>query len=151
MSIVYKPISAFQTHSLRQRILRPQQPIQEMVYPHDDNPDSFHIGAFLGDRIVGIASIYTESPEGEMGFGDWRLRGMAVEEEMRGRDLGKELVNACLKHVSMKKGARLWCNARTPAMGFYFKLGFEKVGKEFDIEGIGPHYQAQSILEKTQS
>ncbi|EST36322.1 hypothetical protein N566_16465, partial [Streptomycetaceae bacterium MP113-05] len=39
------------------------------------------------------------------------------------------------------RGARLmWCNGRTGARGFYERHGYEAVGEEFVIEGVGPHY-----------
>jgi hypothetical protein len=34
----------------------------------------------------------------------------------------------------------VWCNARTPAVGFYEKLGFSTIGEEFELPPIGPHY-----------
>jgi predicted GNAT family N-acyltransferase len=36
---------------------------------------------------------------------------------------------------------RLWCNARTPAVGFYERHGWTTVGEEFDVPPIGPHYR----------
>lgn len=34
----------------------------------------------------------------------------------------------------------MWCNGRTVARGFYERHGYEAVGDEFVIEGVGPHH-----------
>ena len=143
MEIHYDPIKPEQTHVLRQKILRPHQPIEEMVYPLDSEAGSFHVGALLGDCLVGIASVYPESQAGELNQGEWRIRGMAVEEELQGRGVGRGLVQKCIEYAQAQKAQSLWCNARTSAIGFYFTLRFEQVGEEFNIAGIGPHYVAE--------
>ena len=146
MDIYYKPIQAKQTHLLRQKILRPNQPIEEMVYPLDSVAGSFHLGAFLKDQLVGIVSVYPESQKGELNQGLWRIRGMAVDSGYQGHGIGRSLIKEC-KEILKGKGAKtVWCNARTTAIQFYITLGFEKVGEEFEIEGIGPHYIAQLKL-----
>jgi hypothetical protein len=34
----------------------------------------------------------------------------------------------------------VWCNARSPARGFYEREGFTIEGDTFEIAGIGPHF-----------
>jgi hypothetical protein len=34
----------------------------------------------------------------------------------------------------------VWCNARTPAAGFYGRAGFATEGEEFELPSIGPHF-----------
>lgn len=122
---------------LRHRILRPGQDPEATVYPGDADPDTVHLGAFEGDRLVGIASLYHEPRLGRSG--GWRLRGMAVEREARGRGFGVALLAASVDHVAAAGGDEVWCNAREAAVGFYRRCGFEVVGEEFDIPGIGRH------------
>jgi len=122
---------------LRHRILRPGQDLEATVYPGDSDPDTVHLGAFDGDRLVGITSLYHEARPGRSG--GWRLRGMAVEGRARGRGFGVALLAACVDHVTATGGAEIWCNAREGAVGFYRRSGFEVVGEEFDIPGLGCH------------
>lgn len=136
-------ISAEQTHPLRQSILRPHQPLNEMAYPFDQEEGSCHFGAFIEKQLVGIASIYPESKDGEIHQGYWRLRGMAVDSSLQGKGVGRQLVEACLNYAQGKNAKSVWCNARTSAVGFYLSLGFRQVGEEFEIKGIGPHYFAE--------
>jgi predicted GNAT family N-acyltransferase len=63
----------------------------------------------------------------------------ATSGEARGKGVGRALLAACLEHVATEGGGEVWCNARAEALGFYAAAGFEVVGEEFEIPGIGPH------------
>jgi predicted GNAT family N-acyltransferase len=142
-----RPIPAAATHPIRMEILRPGQPPESVVYPGDDDPDTVHFGAISkGDDLVGIASLYAE-PRADGGPSPgWRLRGMATAAGVRGRGVGRALVDACVAHVAANGGGELWCNARVPALGFYAGAGFEVVSDEFEIEGIGAHVVMRTFV-----
>lgn len=127
---------------MRQRVLRPHQPIEAMVYPGDDAPGTFHLAGFdPSGRVLGIASFYNKGPHPlDPQQGDWRLRGMAVEPAIQGAGLGTRLVHCGVEHIRERAGQRLWCNARVSAQDFYTRLGFKVQGDVFEIEPIGPHY-----------
>jgi predicted GNAT family N-acyltransferase len=133
--ILIRPVSAEEIRPLRHRILRPGQPFEETAYPGDDLPDTVHLGAFHGDRLVGIASLYREARNGP----GWRLRGMATDADVRGAGFGAALLAGCIDHVAASGGGELWCNARMVAVGFYRRAGFDVVSEEFDVPGIGAH------------
>ena len=142
MSYRIETISAEQTRPVRHEILRPGMPVESLVYPGDDNPDTFHKGTFDHSdgegALVCILSMYAEPVPGRDGPG-WRIRGMATLPAHRGLGLGAGLVEAAVAQAHAARVAPVWCNARTSAAGYYEKLGFERVGDEFEIEGIGPH------------
>ncbi|UQA59823.1 GNAT family N-acetyltransferase [Polyangium aurulentum] len=133
-------ISAAETRHLRRVVLRPHQRPEDLVYPGDDALDTLHLELSVGGEQRAVASMYREPPPGTQDAGAYRLRGMAVLPEDQGRGYGAALVQACVEHARQHGGTRLWCNARTTAAGFYRKLGFEAVGDEFELPGIGPHY-----------
>lgn len=133
-------ITAEETRPLRQRVLRPHQPPEAMVYPGDDHPDTLHLGAYMGEQQVGVASLYREAPPGEVDPAAWRLRGMAVAPELQGAGFGRALLERCVEHATEQGGTRVWCNARTSAARFYTVMGFAVVGDEFELPGIGPHH-----------
>ena len=138
--IVTRVISARETHPLRAAILRPGQPPASLVFHGDDAPETVHIGALDGDRIVGIGSLYREPPPGEDDPGAWRLRGMATAGDARRQGYGAAVLRACIEHVADRGGTSLWFNARTGALPFYRAMGFATRGEEFELSGIGPHY-----------
>lgn len=139
MSISVRQVPAESTHVMRQRILRAHQNLEEMDYPGDRDAETVHFGAFAGQELVGIASIYQQPWGRDPRPGDWRLRGMAVHESWRGAGVGTALLAACAKHIDSRAGKRLWCNARTPACGFYEGFGLSVQSEVWDGGSIGPH------------
>lgn len=133
-------VSAEDTRFLRHKVLRPRQAPEELVYPGDADEDSLHVGAFVDGGMVGVASVVRRPMAGESAQGAWQLRGMATLPDFRGRGLGAALLRACISHVARRGGSVIWCNARTPAVAFYRKLGFEARGAEFEIPVSGPHF-----------
>jgi GNAT superfamily N-acetyltransferase len=134
-----RPISVWQARTIRQEVLRPGLPASDSVYPADDSPLSVHLGAFEGERLVGVASFFPEAcPQFEARA--WRLRGMAVVEAARNRGLGSRLLAQGIAH-SIDAGVDIvWCNGRTSARSFYERHGFAAMGTEFSIRPSGPHY-----------
>jgi GNAT superfamily N-acetyltransferase len=144
---VLRPIAAADTRPLRRRILRPNQTEDELVYPGDDAPESLHVGAFDATVLLGVASVFRQSPEGAPDRPtDWRLRGMAVVPEARRRGIGKALLAACERHAQARGGTRLWFNARVDALAFYRALGYVEIGEEYELPGIGWHRFAERSL-----
>lgn len=133
--LLIRLVSAEEVRPLRHRVLRPGQAFDETAYPGDDLPDTVHLGAFDGVRLVGVASLYREGRDGP----GWRLRGMATDAGVRGGGYGAALLAGCVGHVAASGGGDLWCNARMSAVGFYRRAGFEILSEEFDVPGIGAH------------
>jgi GNAT superfamily N-acetyltransferase len=135
---------------LRSLVLRPGQPPAALVYEHDDHPLTLHAAAFEGDEIVGIATVHPQTPpeaqrgripESAYAAGEsFRLRGMASHPRVQGRGAGRAVLGKCFEHIRAHNAEYLWCNARLNAVGFYERMGFEAVGDQFDMPGIGPHY-----------
>jgi predicted GNAT family N-acyltransferase len=140
-----REVDAEAVRPLRHRVLRPAQAFEETVYPGDELEGTVHLGAFDGERLVGIASLYREDRAGGPA-GGWRLRGMATEADVRGRGFGAELLAGCGRWVAAAGGAELWCNARATAIGFYRRAGFEVVSDEFDVPGIGVHKVMRRVV-----
>ena len=138
-----RDISAEDTLTIRQAVLRPHQTVEDCVYPGDREPESFHLGCFIDDQLITIASVYRQT---ETRFGQfetteqYRLRGMATLPEFQKQGLGRAVLQACLTRVWTVGGVVLWCNARSTAAGYYRKMGFETIDSEFELPGIGPHY-----------
>jgi predicted GNAT family N-acyltransferase len=143
MTIEIREISAAETRPVRQRVLRPHQRPEELVYPGDEDADTFHLGAINAEGdVLAILSMYRHAQpplatEDEPSA--WRIRGMASVPEARGTGLGRDLVERARDRVWAAQRDPIWCNARENAFGFYEKLGFEIVGGIFEIDGIGPH------------
>jgi GNAT superfamily N-acetyltransferase len=140
-------VDALAGRELRMAVLRPGEDTREPMYELERDPATLHVAALgEGDEVLAVASAMAQGHPREPREGDWRVRGMATRPDRRGRGLGA-LVLAAIEDAARERGAlRLWCNARTPARGFYERAGFRAEGEEFEIPGIGPHFVMSKAL-----
>jgi ribosomal protein S18 acetylase RimI-like enzyme len=149
--MIVERVAAEVVRPLRQRVLRPHQTVAQQVYAGDDAPWAGHFAAFAqaGEPPMGIASVTPEPHPLSPAPGDWRIRGMATDPDAgRGVGAGAALLRACLDHAGAEGGARAWCNARSPAVGFYAREGFAVEGEEFELPAIGPHFLMSLVLRR---
>ncbi|MES5895772.1 MULTISPECIES: GNAT family N-acetyltransferase [Bacillus cereus group] len=137
--ITVKYIDASETYVLRQKILRPSQTLADCKYSSDYKADTFHLGAFLNDELISIASfskeIYPDLPTGV----HYRLRGMATLPNFRNKHAGSSLIQKAEQVLQERKANILWCNGRITVTDYYKHLGFHEYGEIFEIEPIGLH------------
>jgi ribosomal protein S18 acetylase RimI-like enzyme len=132
-----RAVTARETAALRQLVLRPFLTVEEVLAQSDD---AVSIAVYDGDTVIACASPRPEPMPEDPQPNDWRLRGMATHPDLRGNGHGAAALDAAMDHARERGGARMWCNARSPARGFYERHGFEVRGEEFEVERIGPHY-----------
>lgn len=135
-----REITAEETRPIRREVLRPGLPESEVHLPGDEDPSSFHLGAFDEGRLVGIATFIAEPCPASGAERDWRLRGMATIAQVRGRGIGGRLLDTGVGRVAQSGGRRVWCNGRTSARRFYEQHGFTVVGDEFELPHTGSHF-----------
>jgi len=135
-----RPIIAAETWPLRRSELRPGRPLAAAQFTGDDLPTTKHFGAFRSGELVGIASLFLADMSEHPGVSALQLRGMAAAPAVRGVGFGRALVEACLAFALASRKPLIWCNARTSAVEFYRKLGWEILGEEFDVPDVGPHF-----------
>ena len=130
---------------LRSLVLRNGKPLTECEFEGDRNYDTFHLGYVENDKIRSIASLMRNDYFPEEGEG-YQLRGMATDPDFGGRGYGAALINFAVEYLKEYQTDYLWCNARSSAATFYKKLGFINESPEFDIPGIGFHYEMRLKL-----
>ena len=106
----------------------------------DHDPDTLHLGMFLNEDLIGIASFMRASLSDFKGS-QYQLRGMATAEAYQGRGYGRELLKAAEAFLQKRGIEVLWCNARVVALDFYRKLGYTSLGNAFEVPEIGMHYR----------
>jgi GNAT superfamily N-acetyltransferase len=142
-----RAVAADDVRPLRERILRPGQTPEQLCFPGDGERDTLHAAALADGEIIAVASVMREPFPAAPGPGDWRVRGMATREELRGRGIGSALLARCEEHARARGGTRLWCNARVGARSFYERAGMSVCGEQFEIPEIGPHLLMSKPLE----
>ena len=115
---------------LRQRVLRPDKPINEALFDGDEDLTTFHFAAIQLHRSTHIHRIETGITTccatfmltQLRGSTWWQLRGMATAPEHLGRRLGNQVLGYGMRHM---RGTvkNFWCNARLNAVTFYEKQG----------------------------
>ena len=120
-------------------MLRPQGTIQECVFQGDDHELTFHLGAFIDNKLVSVASFYFERNDFFEDQYQFRLRGMATLPDYQRQGLSSMLLRTAFPIIKLNQCTLLWCNAREKAQGFYQKVGFKTYGDFFSIPNIGKH------------
>jgi len=136
-------ISAADTLSIRQQVLRPNWTIEQCHFEGDQDETTFHIGAFKDGVLIGIATMMRDSSAelAAIATDQYRLRGMAVLPEYRDQGVGRSILDECIQEVRLRKCKLFWCNARIKAARFYTAAGFSKTSETtFDIPGAGLHF-----------
>ncbi|HEY6978269.1 MAG TPA: GNAT family N-acetyltransferase [Chitinophagaceae bacterium] len=102
-----------------------------------EEKNNIHIGCFDDDKLEGCCMLVPKDD------GTIQLRQMAVISGLQGKGIGRVLMQFA-ENIARDRGfKKLIMHARKTAMGFYEKLGYNKVGNEF-LEVTIPHY----IMEK---
>lgn len=132
--VSFRSLSASDTLSLRKRVLHPERSVQELAYPADDSAEALHVGALIGDNVIGVGSVWP-SPLPQSIYQDaWRIVGMAVDPEYHGKGVGSGILNGLLAHAASSKSSLAWCNSRVAAVPFYANGGFATTGSD-DLMG----------------
>lgn len=148
---------------LRAKILRPGLPLKDAEFPCDHLPSVAHFGAIetSSKKIASVATIYPEllpdipgtqlfvqktSEDFLVEETAWRLRGMATDDTFRGQGAGGVVLQAVIDHARASGAKIIWAHARTPAVAFYRRHGFQTFGEEYTLLGVGPHYLICLIL-----
>jgi predicted GNAT family N-acyltransferase len=118
--------------ALRDEILR--RPLGLSLADDDlkGEPEYFHFGAFLGDKLIGTL-IMTPVDRHAV-----KMRQVAVAEAFQGVGVGRALVAFAESFIRGKSFSRVELHARKTAVPFYVKLGYQQAGPEF-IEITVPH------------
>ena len=140
MSVVeIQRIAAADTYDLRARALRDGDSAAVRV-PDDDLPGAWHLGARHSGALVGVASFYPRPSPLAADVAATQLRFMAVDPAMRGRGIGRQLLDHALCELGKQRAGMLWANARDTALEFYPSLGFTVIGDGFIHEPGLPHH-----------
>ena len=135
-----KYISLQDTLKLRSKVLRNNLPLNECVFPTDQIDGAFHVGCYVDEQLISVASLFPKKYQDKAGIG-YQLRGMATDPDFAGKGFGAKLIDFAVEQLNASQADYLWCNARTSAADFYKKKGFELSSPVFEIEGVGPHYE----------
>jgi predicted GNAT family N-acyltransferase len=101
--------------------------------------DHLLIGAFEDDKMLACCMLVEENSK------TVRLRQMAVLNDLQGKGIGKALM-LFAENLARDRGyKKITMHARKNAIGFYEKMGYVRIGNEFEEITI-PHYLMEKKL-----
>lgn len=121
-----------QAIELRQAVLRAPLGMSIANDPLEEEHDQLHFGAFIGDDLVGTATL--QAVDGKL-----KMRQVAVAKAGQHKGVGRALVKACEVEAKRQNTEKLYCHARAEARIFYEKCGWVVSGEVFTEVGID-HY-----------
>jgi GNAT superfamily N-acetyltransferase len=124
---------------LRDDILRKPLGLHFTTEELESEKQNLMMGAFEDDSMLGCCMLVEEEPY------TVRLRQMAVINDLQGKGVGTALMNFAENLARDRGYKKITMHARKNAIGFYEKLGYRKVGKEFEEITI-PHYVMEKQL-----
>lgn len=139
-TIHIREIPVADVYSIRQPVLRPERPLSECVFEGDTSAKTFHLGLYMDENLIGVASFMQNSNPLFKEADQYQLRGMAVLPEFKGQGFGASLlIEGEKKLKNLVNHPFLWFNARDYAIGFYEKFGYKTRGEKFDVPGVCLH------------
>lgn len=133
-------LAAEETYLIRQQILRPGRPANECMFEGDTEKSTLHLGVFIAEKLVGVASYMKNNNTLFTTPVQFQLRGMAILPEYRQQKLGEALLLAGEKILKKDHHSLLlWFNARETAVDFYRKYGYKTKGDLFMVPNVCKH------------
>ena len=124
---------------LRDEILRKPLGLTFTNDELEDEKNNLHIAAYEDDQMLGCCMLVEEEPDMV------RLRQMAVINDLQGKGIGRALMQFAENLARDRGYKKITMHARKNALGFYEKMGYRKVGNEFNEITI-PHYVMEKEL-----
>lgn len=142
-----KEITANKCYFIRHEVLWQHKVFEDCGIDIDDQDGAFHLGAYLNDELISIASFFKQNHFKFSEPNQYRLRAMATITRAQNKGAARALLNYAFQKLQDERQNLLWCDARIIATEFYEKLGFVKVGDTYEIPIIGYHYLMYKKIE----
>lgn len=140
MNLSLKIVKSDDLLNLRSKILRNNLDPNLCRFPGDKEINSFHIGAFNGNTLIGGVSVMKNECKKKELPNCFQLRGLFVDKEFQHNGIGKTIVNFVENRLRDSGVNYLWMNARESAVLFYLKLNYSNSKISYLINEIGLHY-----------
>jgi predicted GNAT family N-acyltransferase len=126
---VRTPSEMARAYELRRLVFIEEQHVPEFIEKDDDDGRAFHALALIGGRPVGCGRFVEHD-------GEVKIGRMAVLRELRGRGIGRAILEFLMDEARRRGIRRAVLHAQVSAEGFYLKAGFARVGEVFGEAGI---------------
>ncbi|WP_221393441.1 GNAT family N-acetyltransferase [Dyadobacter sp. NIV53] len=122
---------------IRHQVLWAQKSPDFVKVPEDES--GLHFGMFYNQELVSVISLFPDTDEGV------RFRKFATMAAFQNKGLGSKLLEFVISYSRDHQHNRIWCDARTNALGFYERFGFSKFSDSFMKEEIEYYKIAKNL------
>jgi GNAT superfamily N-acetyltransferase len=136
MGIEIRKITADDTLAIRHQVLWPGKSADFVRVAEDE--DAHHFGSFADEELVSVISLFPDQDS-------MRFRKFATIHTFQNKGLGSKLLEYVISYSRHQQYKMLWCDARSSALAFYERFGFEKFSEPFFKEHIG-YYKIRKEL-----
>jgi len=126
-NIEIKQIKGEQTWAIRHKVMWPEQPLDFIKLPNDD--EGFHLGLFVNHKLISVISIFINEKEAQ-------FRKLATLQNQQGKGYGTQLLHKVMQIAKQKQLKRIWCNARLNKTYFYTNFKLKVTENTFTKFGI---------------
>jgi GNAT superfamily N-acetyltransferase len=126
-SIEIQKVNADDLIEIRHSVLWPDKPREFVKVPEDES--GIHFGVYFEGVLVSIISLFGDGQ-------DIRFRKFATLPDFQSKGLGSRLLQHAIAYAQAQGYSRMWCDARTDALGFYERFDFKKFSEPFLKEHI---------------
>lgn len=134
--IEIQKVNADDLLEIRHVVLWPDKPREFVKVPEDAY--GIHFGLYLDGVMVSVISLFAEGK-------NVRFRKFATLPGFQGKGLGSKLLQHAITYAQTEGYTRMWCDARTDALGFYERFYFKKFSEPFFKEHI-EYYKIERML-----
>ncbi|MDQ7949074.1 MAG: GNAT family N-acetyltransferase [Pedobacter sp.] len=125
--VVVEQIFPSLTWRIRHEVMYPDHPLDFVKLEGDF--DGIHFGLYLDHELTGVVSLFVKGEEAQ-------FRKLAILQHVQNQGLGKQLMEYLIDFCKIQHIRKLWCNARTNAQEFYFRLGFRATDETYQAHGF---------------
>lgn len=94
-----------------------------------DDEDGIHLALFNDDQLMSVISLFRQED-----YLQFRKFATVVASQQKG--YGSLLLQQVMDYAATEGFARVWCNARKSAVGFYKKFGLTETPQTLEKGGI---------------
>jgi len=127
MNIEIKKVQVDDILDIRHKVLWPDKSPDFVKVPEDDQ--ATHFGLYYEGKLASVLSLFPDAKS-------IRFRKFATLSEFQNQGLGSKLLTYVIDYSREQQYEKIWCDARSSAMKFYEKFGFEKFSESFFKEDV---------------
>ena len=126
---VSSQLELVQAFTIRIRVFVQEQRVPAEIELDSDDQRAIHFLAIKSGKVAGTARVVLK-------HGNAKVGRMAVLKSYRHRGVGAALLKRAILAAKRLHARRIYLHAQLAVIGFYQRLGFRAVGRDFDEAGI---------------